>query len=144
VASPALVNLSSADWGDTIDERELTDLPLNGRDMFDLANQTPGAAFALNHDSFISNGIGAQISVNGSRPNQNGFRMDGIELNDAAATAPASAGGRLLGLETVREVRLITNPFSAEYGKTAGGVFSAVSRSGSNTLHGSLYNFFAQ
>src|SRR5690606_15546680 len=49
VGAPALVNFSSADWGDTIDQSQLTDLPLNGRDMFDLANQTPGAAFALNH-----------------------------------------------------------------------------------------------
>lgn len=135
------VQLSSSDWGDTITQDQLESLPLNGRDMFDLADQTPGVNFATNHDSFISNGIGAQVSVNGNRPNQNSFRMDGIYMNDAAATAPASAAGRLLGIESIAELRLITNPFSAEYGKVAGGIFTAVSRSGGNDYHGSLYYF---
>ena len=87
-------------------------------------------------------GIGRQISVLGARPNQNSFQIDGVYVNDAASASPASAAGNLLGLEMVREVHLVTNPYSAEYGRTVGGVFTAVSRSGGSEFHGSLYEYF--
>lgn len=139
--SAALLSTSAADWGGTITEDQLRDLPLNGRDVFDLANQHPGANTLTNHDGFISNGLGLQVSVNGNRPNQNSFRMDGVYLNDAASSAPSSAAGRLLGVESIQELRLIANPFNAEYGRAAGAVMTAVSRSGGNDWHGSLYTF---
>lgn len=137
-----LVSSSASDWGGTIDNRQLVNLPLNGRDLFDLAAQQPAVTIANNNEGAIFNGLGIQPSVNGNRPNQNSFRLDGLYLNDASGSAPASAGGRLLGVEGIQEIRLITNPFSAEYGRAASGVFTAVSRSGSNDWHGSLYHFF--
>jgi hypothetical protein len=86
-------------------------------------------------------GLGARIFVNGMRSNQNGFQIDGIRINEATGAAPASAAGLLLGIEGIAELRIVTNPFSAEYGRAAGGVFTAVSRSGSNQFHGSGYEF---
>lgn len=136
------VSTRASDWGGTIERSQLADLPLNGRDLFDLAAQQPAVAIANNNEGAMFNGLGVQPSVNGARPNMNAFRLDGLYLNDASASAPASAGGRLLGIESIQELRLVTNPFGAEYGRSASGVFTAVSRAGSNDWHGSLYHFF--
>ena len=136
-----VVSSSASDWGGTIEREQLTSLPLNGRDLFDLVSQQPGVTIANNNEGAMFNGLGVQPAVNGNRPNQNGFRIDGLYLNDASGSAPASAGGRLLGVEGIQEIRLITNPFSAEYGRAASAVFTAVSRSGSNDWHGSAYHF---
>lgn len=118
-AEPPLLSSSAGDWGGTIDRPQLAGLPLIGRDMFDLAAQQPAVVIANNNEGAIFNGLGIQPSVNGNRPNQNSFRIDGLYVNDASGSAPASAGGRLLGIEGIAEVRLITNPFSAEYGRAA-------------------------
>lgn len=140
-SDPPLVNASAADWGGSISRRGLEELPLNGRDLFDLAVQQPGATMPATATRSITTGSGSALSVNGARPNQNGFRIDGIYINDAAGGAPASAAGRLLGLESISELRLVTSPFSAEYGRAAGAVMTAVSRSGGNQHHGSAYEF---
>ena len=137
-----LVSPNAADWGGLVPERNLRELPLNGRDLFELSALEPGATLPASARNGLAQGLGGQISVKGSRPNQNSFQIDGVAVNDATGAAPASAAGNLLGLEAVREVHLVTDPFSAEYGRTAGGVFTAVSRSGGNRLHGSLYEYF--
>ena len=137
-----LVSPNATDWGGLVPERNLRRLPLNGRDLFELSALEPGATLPASARNGLAQGLGGQISVKGSRPNQNSFQIDGVAVNDATGAAPASAAGNLLGLEAVREVHLVTDPFSAEYGRTAGGVFTAVSRSGGNRLHGSLYEYF--
>lgn len=137
-----LVSPNATDWGGLVPERNLRELPLNGRDIFELSALEPGATLPASARNGLAQGLGGQISVKGSRPNQNSFQIDGVYVNDAAGAAPASAAGNLLGLEAVREVHLVTDPFSAEYGRAAGGVFTAVSRSGGNRLHGSLYEYF--
>ena len=136
------VNTRASDWGGGVTERQLEDLPLNGRDLFDLATQQAGAARPVTADRGTTIGSGIKVSVNGARPNQNAFLLDGLHMNDAAASAPASAAGRSLGVETIRELRLVTSPFSADLGRAAGGVLTAVSKSGSNDLHGSLFEYF--
>ena len=137
-----LISPNAADWGGLVPEASLRELPLNGRDLFELSALEPGATLPASARNGLAQGLGGQISVKGSRPNQNSFQLDGVYINDATSAAPASAAGNVLGLEAVREVHLVTNPFSAEYGRTAGGVFVAVSRSGGNQLHGSLYEYF--
>lgn len=140
-AEVPIVSTTASDWGGTIERSQLAELPLNGRDLFDLASQQPGVAIANNNEGAMFNGLGIQPAVNGNRPNQNSFRIDGVYVNDASGSAPASAGGRLLGVEGIQELRLITNPFSAEYGRAASAVFTAVSRAGGNDWHGSAYHF---
>ncbi|MBL8290891.1 MAG: TonB-dependent receptor [Bryobacterales bacterium] len=140
-AAPPLVSTDSKDWGRVIQSRQVNSLPLIGRDMFDLATQQSGTAVATNARNELHNGTGLKISINGARPNQNSFRMDGIYMSDAAGMAPASAAGRLLGLESIQELAIASSPFSAEFGRAAGSVITAVSRSGGNDFHGSGYWF---
>ena len=137
-----MVSTNPVDWGGLVPQSSLRDLPLNGRDLFELSALEPGATLPASARTGLAQGIGRQISVLGARPNQNSFQIDGVYVNDAASASPASAAGNLLGLEMVREVHLVTNPYSAEYGRTVGGVFTAVSRSGGSEFHGSLYEYF--
>ncbi len=136
-----LVSTNASDWGGLVPEGNLRDLPLNGRDLYELSALEPGATLPASARTGLAQGIGRQISVLGSRPNQNSFQLDGVYVNDAASASPASAAGNVLGLEMVHEVHLVTNPYSAEYGRTAGGVFTAVSRSGGPRFHGSAYEY---
>lgn len=141
VAELPLISSNAADWGGLVPEGNLRDLPLNGRDLFELSALEPGATLPASARTGLAQGIGRQISVLGARPNQNSFQLDGVYVNDAASASPASAAGNVLGLEMVREVQLVTNPYSAEYGRSVGGVFTAVSRSGGGQFHGSLYEY---
>ncbi len=141
VGETPLVSTSPGDWGGSISQGQLATLPLNGRDLFELSVQQAGATIASTASRETNHGLGIKISVHGARPAQNSFQMDGIYINDAAASAPASAAGALLGAEGIRELRLVTTPFSAEYGRAAGAILTAVSRSGANELHGSAYEF---
>jgi hypothetical protein len=136
-----LVNPSPADWGGSVGRRDLDELPLSGRDLFGLAAQQPWVILASSASSSLTTGAGIQVSILGARPNQNAFRLDGVYINDATGVAPASAAGRLLGTEGISELRLVTSPFSAEYGRAAGAVITAVTRSGTNQYHGTLYEF---
>ena len=142
VAELPLLSTSASDWGGLVPQGNLRELPLNGRDLYELSALEPGATLPASARTGLAQGIGRQISVLGSRPNQNSFQLDGVYVNDAASASPASAAGNVLGLEMVREVHLVTNPYGAEYGRTAGGVFTAVSRSGGPQFHGSLYEYF--
>src|SRR6202043_1596932 len=86
-------------------------------------------------------GFGAQASISGARPQQNNYRLDGVSLNDYANGGPGSVLGGNLGVDAIQEFSVLTSNYSAEYGKTSGGVVNAISRSGTNQLHGSVYWF---
>jgi len=135
------VDTESGAWADVVSQRQLASLPLNGRDIFDLASQQVGVQTPASAEAAINTGLGIHISVNGSRPSENAFRLDGIYINDAGGSAPASAAGYSLGLEAIAELNVVTAPFSAEYGRTDGGVITAVSKSGTNEFHGALYEY---
>lgn len=137
-----LISIAASDWGGLVESEKLEDLPLNGRDLFELSVLEPGASSPTSARTGLAQGIGGQISVNGARPNQNAYQIDGVYVNDATSSMPSSASGNVLGIETVREIHMVTNPFSAEVGRTSGGLFTAVSRSGGNSFHGSLYEYF--
>ncbi|MCC7175208.1 MAG: carboxypeptidase regulatory-like domain-containing protein [Bryobacterales bacterium] len=135
------VSAAPSDWGGDIGQQELQALPFNGRDMFELSSQQPGVTVPTTARKSIDLGLGTRLSVNGARPNQNSFRMDGIYINDATSAAPSSAAGRLLGLEGLQELRLVASPFDAEYGRGGGATFVAVSKSGSNQWRGHAYEY---
>ncbi len=92
-ADAPVLSTSASDWGGSIEAGKLEELPLAGRDLFDLVDQQPGATVALNAQNNLVNGPGVQIAVNGNRPAQNSYLLDGIYINDATNSAPASAGG---------------------------------------------------
>ena len=85
--------------------------------------------------------MGTQVAVAGARPNQISYLLDGTDVNTQGNQSPGSAAGGMLGVETVREFQILVNSYSAEYGRSAGGIVSAVTRSGTNTLHGAAFEF---
>jgi outer membrane receptor protein involved in Fe transport len=136
------VELTSSELGATVNATTIRELPLNGRSWTDLANLQPGVVAAETHAAVnVNRGYGAQLSISGARPQQNNYRLDGISINDYANGGPGSVLGQNLGVEAIQEFSVLTSNYSAEYGKTSGGVVNAISRSGTNQFHGSAYEF---
>src|SRR5580692_2868990 len=135
------VQLTSSTLGATVDATTVRELPLNGRSWTDLTNLQPGAVTAESHVGDNNRGYGAQVSISGARPQQNNYRLDGISINDYANGGPGSLLGGNLGVEAIQEFSVLTSNYSAEYGKTSGGVVNAITRSGTNQFHGSTYEF---
>jgi len=125
----------------------IRELPLNGRSWTDLALLQPGVIAIENQPSFEvgadrgTRGFGNQITISGGRPQQNNYRLDGISINDYANGGPGSVLGGNLGADAVQEFSVLTSNASAEYGKTSGGAVNAITRSGTNSLHGDAYEF---
>ena len=136
------VELTSSELGATVNSTTVRELPLNGRSWTDLANLQPGVVLATSHAAVdVNRGYGAQLSISGARPQQNNYRLDGISINDYSNGGPGSVLGQNLGVEAIQEFSVLTSNYSAEYGKTSGGVVNAISRSGTNQFHGSVYEF---
>jgi hypothetical protein len=146
-AGAPTVELATSSISANVNATTVRELPLNGRSWTDLATLQPGvvalqtqASYAAGHDRAMR-GFGAQISISGGRPQQNNYRLDGISLNDYANGGPGSVLGGNLGVDAIQEFSVLTSNYSAEYGRTSGGVVNAISRSGTNQFHGSAYEF---
>jgi hypothetical protein len=139
--------LTSSDIGAVVTANTVRELPLNGRSWTDLAALQPGVSTIQTQPSFATGadrgnrGFGQQLTISGARPQQNNYRLDGISLNDYANGAPGSVLGGNLGVDAIQEFSVLTSNYSAEYGKTSGGVVNAITRSGTNDFHGSAYEF---
>src|SRR5918912_35334 len=137
----AQVETTNSTLSALVDERKIRDLPLNGRDMAQLVLLQPGVVNSRASVQSANTGRGTRFSVAGARPSQNLFQLDGTTINDALNNTPGSAQGLLIGVETVKEFRVLTSTYSAEYGRATGGVFLAVTKSGTNTFGGSVFEF---
>ena len=141
------VELATSTLGNVVDAKTVKELPLNGRDWTQLATLEPGVAgirtqVALSTGPDRGNrGYGSQLTISGGRPAQNNYRLDGVSINDYSNGAPGSVLGANLGVDAVEEFSVLTSNYSAEYGRTSGGVVNAITRSGSNALHGTAYEF---
>jgi hypothetical protein len=141
------VQLTSSDISAVVTSTTVRELPLNGRSWTDLASLQPGVDTIQTQPSFATGsdrgnrGFGQQLTISGARPQQNNYRLDGISLNDYANGAPGSVLGGNLGVDAIQEFSVLTSNYSAEYGKTSGGVVNAITRSGTNEFHGSVYEF---
>jgi Carboxypeptidase regulatory-like domain/TonB dependent receptor len=142
-----MVESTSNTLGGIVESRVLTSLPVNGRDYQKLIFLVPGVTGSPDQitDSPGSFGI---FSVNGARGRANNFLLDGTDMNDGYRNDPAinEAGvfgtpATILPVEAIAELRVASN-FEAEYGRSAGAVVNVVTKSGSNTLHGSAFEFF--
>jgi hypothetical protein len=146
-ASTAAVETTTSAVSATIEEKTVVELPLNGRDWTQLATLQPGVTSVRAQASNASTanrgnrGFGNQLSDSGHRPNENTYRIDGININDYSNGSPGSVLGAALGVDAIQEFNVVTTNYTAEYGRTSGAVINAVSRSGSNDLHGSAYLF---
>jgi hypothetical protein len=138
-AEADLVDTRDSSLSNVMQNAAIRELPLNGRDVNQLALLEPGVV--MTRRAADSGSAEYKLVINGSRPSQNGFLLDGSDINDATNTTPTSAAGVILGVDTLREFRVLANSFSAAYGRSAGGVVSAVTKSGTNELHGSVFEF---
>ncbi|MBI4456645.1 MAG: TonB-dependent receptor [Acidobacteria bacterium] len=138
-----LVQTTSSTLTGLVDDKKIRDLPLNGRDFSQLATLQAGVYSPPSMGQTINAifGAGPRVSISGARPNQNNFLLDGSDVQDVMGRTPAGVSGTTLGVETVREFTVLTSIYSAEYGKVAGGVINAVTKSGTNELHGSAFEF---
>src|SRR3989475_7180519 len=125
-----------------VTDKEIRDLPLNGRSFQQLALLQTGVTSALSAGNDVVGGRTPKISMNGARPEQNNFLLDGTDINNVYNKTPGSSAGVLLGVEAVLEFQVLTNAYSAEFGRSAGGVINAVTRSGANAMHGSGFEFY--
>src|SRR6202011_36014 len=141
------VQVTSSEISATVNATTVRELPLNGRSWTDLAALQPGVATIQTQPNLVSGsdrgnrGFGQQLTISGARPQQNNYRLDGISLNDYANGGPGSVLGGSLGVDAIQEFSVLTSNYSAEYGKTSGGVVNAITRSGTNLIHGSVYEF---
>jgi hypothetical protein len=129
-----------------VDQTTVRELPLNGRDWASLATLQPGVAQVRTQEVItqvgaIGRGLGTQMSVDGNRPTQNSYRLNGIFVNDYSNAGPGNVLGANLGVDAIQEFSVITSNYSAEYGYTSGGVINAVTKSGTNQFHGTAFEF---
>ena len=146
-ATATAVQLTTSDVSGLVNERQVKDLPLNGRSYDQLLTLNPGV---VNYTSQRAGGVGTNNSVvgnmfsaSGRRPQENLYILNGVEFTSASEinNTPGGASGQLLGVEAVREFEVVTGTYGAEYGKRPGGQVNIVTASGSNQLLGSAYDF---
>jgi hypothetical protein len=141
------VQLATSVIGGVVNQAAVVDLPLNGRDWTQLATLQPGvtsvASIQANTGTIdrAHRGYGVELAISGSRPQQNNYRIDGISINDYANGGPGSVEGSTLGVDAIQEFSVLTSNYSAEYGRTSGGVVNAITKSGTNEFHGDAYEF---
>ncbi len=149
--SAPLLNTADASVSTVIDNQFVENLPLNGRSFSSLIDLTPGVV--LTPSNFYDQG---QFSVNGQRPDANYFTVDGVGANlgtsssnlgqGGAGQLPATSAfggtGNLVSLDALEEFRIQTSTFAPEYGRTPGAQISVVTKSGTNTFHGTAFEYF--
>ena len=132
------VDSRSSVVGTLIDSRRVVEIPINGRNVMGLASMLPGVSQVTAPQTFTGDRDGATIAISGARPTQNAFLFDGGFFNALFR----NSGLNYPPPDALQEVKVLTNSFGAEYGRNAGAVFNVVTRSGTNELHGSGWEFF--
>ena len=141
-ANAVQVQTESTQLGDVIESKKMLALPLNGRSYIDLlglqAGVAPSTAGTIGGDRQISGNLNAgNISVNGQRETANAFLVNGGDVSEGRNLG----AGLVPNLDSVEEFRLITNSFDAEYGKFSGAVMNAITKQGTNGIHGDVFEF---
>ncbi len=138
-----LIESTNSTLSGVVENKQIMGLPLNGRNVYSLAVLTPGV-FTRNpargkfREGFHSIGI---FQVNGGRDSSNMIMMDGVPVTMNSNTNNMNANSALPTIEGIEEFRIQTNSYSAEYGRSGGGVLTMTTKSGTNTLHGSAFDF---
>ena len=137
----AVLETDSSDRGQVMSTRQILDLPLNGRSYADLALLAPGVRKSVLEDGSITS-RDASYNVNGQRSAFNNFVLDGVD-NNAYGTSNQGFSNQIVQInpDAVAEYRVATDNYSAEYGRASGAVINATIRSGTNSYHGSVWEF---
>jgi len=146
-AAGSPVNQSTQQTSGLVSERQIKELPLNGRSYDQLVTLNPGI---VNYTYERSGGVGTSSSsvgnmfaASGRRPQENLFLLNGVEFTGASVinNTPGGTSGQLLGVDAVREFNVVTDTYGVEYGKRPGAQVSIVTASGTNSVHGTVYEF---
>src|SRR3981189_3911 len=142
-----LIEITNATLGGTLTQESVRDLPINGRDYTKLIYLNPGVAGSPDQITDSPGSFG-EFSMNGARGRSNNYLLDGTDMNDGYRNDPAiNQGGvfatpsAVLPIDAVSEMSVLSN-FKPEYGRNAGAVVNIVTKSGSNDLHGELFEYF--
>jgi len=134
-ADAPLVDPSRASQGQVIDNKKIVDLPLNGRDYVQLALLSAGAVQP-------TGGRYGGFSASGQRTTQNNYLLDGMDNNSLQAAGEAERAEAVKpSIDAIQEFKVATNSYSAEFGRAAGGVLNLTIKSGSNDIHGTVFEF---
>jgi carboxypeptidase family protein len=140
-ASP--VETTTSALGHLVNNKQIEQLPLNGRDVLQLATLENGViSTATTTDTQANLGPGTtRLTINGGRLDFNAYLLDGMETADAFGYSPGGLGGGFLGVDALREFQVLTSNYSAEYGHGGGAVINAITKSGTNQIHGTSFEF---
>ena len=133
-----IVDTTSTQLGAVVDDRSVSQLPLNSRDTYQLLQLQPGVQSQLGNPLIYGSDKAGAVSVNGGRGRSNNFSVNGGDANDQFVNLPTVQPSP----DTIQEFRVLTNTFDAEYGRNSGSVVNVVTKSGTNGLHGDVYEFF--
>jgi hypothetical protein len=141
-----IIETTNATLAGNIESAQIVELPLNGRDWASLATLEPGVVSVRPHEQVTQpggnlRGLGNQMTIDGNRPTQNVYRLNGVIVNDYSNAGPGNVLGASVGVDAIQEFSVLTANYSAEYGFTSGGVINAITKSGTNQFHGSAYEF---
>ncbi len=141
-ANSVQVETESTQLGQVVDTKQILSLPLNGRSFLDLlglqAGVAPTTSGSIQQDRKVSGILSSgNVSVNGQRETANAFLVNGGDVSEGRN----QGAGLIPNLDSIQEFRLITNGFDAEYGKYSGSVMNAITKSGSNGVHGDVFEF---
>ena len=146
--TPAGVDTTTLQSQGLVDERQVKELPLNGRSFDQLLQLNPASVSYTTQRSggvgTSNSSVGNMYSISGRRPQDNVFLLNGIEYTGASLinVTPGGTSGQLLGVEAVREFNVVSDTYGANYGKRTGAQVSIITASGTNQIHGSAYEFF--
>src|SRR5438132_6527240 len=139
------VDTTTSTMSGLVAENTIRELPLNGRDWLQLGALQSGVLIGLSKNpdlgENVTHGGGMFMSISGGRPTAYVFLVDGLVINDHANKSPGSALGVNLGVDAIREFSVLTTTYTAEYGRSSGGVINAITKAGTNMIHGTAFYF---
>ena len=135
-----LVDTTSTQLGAVVNDRSVSQLPLNARDTYQFLQLQPGVMSTVGSANSVvyGNDRAGAVSVNGGRGRSNNFSVNGGDANDQFVNLPIVQPSP----DSIEEFRVLTNTFDAEYGRNSGSVVNVVTKSGTNNFHGNVYEFF--
>jgi hypothetical protein len=147
MANPMQVETTNTQLGDVVGSKMMTDLPLDGRSFTDLLGLqpgvapeiSPGASFTTNFFNVSPSGVlnGGQLSVNGGREASNQYVVNGSDVEESFSNGTSVVPN----LDSIQEFRILTNTFDAEYGRFSGAIVNVLTKSGTNSYHGNIFEF---
>jgi hypothetical protein len=135
-----LVDTTSTQLGAVVNDRSISQLPLNARDTYQFLQLQPGVMSTVGSSNSVvyGNDRAGAVSVNGGRGRANNFSVNGGDANDQFVNLPTVQPAP----DSIEEFRVLTNTFDAEYGRNSGSVVNVITKSGTNDIHGNVYEFF--